>query len=55
MLRHTNDMWSNTVELFKVVSCLVDSNIAGHDPVTCVECSHLDTRPRGEVTTDIPV
>ena len=50
-----NKLYTERLELYQCVSCILDPNKPDHDKKTCTECSHLDTNAKGEVFVDIPL
>ena len=55
MLKFANQMFGERLELFQCTPCLIDPNQSNHDPLTCIECSHLNFEAKGEVSIDIPL
>ena len=50
-----NKLYTERLELYQCVSCILDPNKPDHDKRTCTECSHLDNTAKGEVFVDIPL
>ena len=50
-----NKLYTERLELYQCVSCILDPNKVDHDSKTCAECSHLDNSDKGEVFVDIPL
>ena len=55
LVKFSNDMYSEKLELFQTVPCLLDPNVAGHDNLTCSECSVLNQDAKGVVDMEIPL
>ena len=53
-LKIANQMFSERVELFTFVPCLIEDS-QSHNKLTCSECGHIDPLPQGEVEFDIPI
>ena len=51
----SNKMFSERVELFIHIPCLMQSDKEGHNKLTCPECGQFDPKPMGEVSFDIPI
>ena len=50
-----NKLYTERLELYQCVSCILDPNKPDHDSKSCAECGHLDTTAKGEVFVDIPL
>ena len=50
-----NQMFSERVELFTFIPCLIQEDNQSHNKLTCPECGHIDPLPQGEVEFDIPI
>ena len=50
-----NKLYTERLELYQCVSCILDPNKPDHDKKNCTECSHLDNSAKGEVFVDIPL
>ena len=50
-----NKLYTERLELYQCVSCILDPNKPDHDSNSCVECSHLENSAKGEVFVDIPL
>ena len=50
-----NKLYTERLELYQCVSCILDLNKPDHDSNSCAECSHLDNTAKGEVFVDIPL
>ena len=54
-IKISNKMFSERVELFTHIPCLIQSDKEGHNKLTCTECGQIDPKPMGEVSFDIPI
>ena len=50
-----NKMFSERMELYTYIPCLIQMDKEGHNKLTCPECGHFDRKPQGEVSFDIPI
>ena len=54
-LKVCNQMYSERMELYTYVPCLIQPDQPQHNRLTCEECGHLDESARGEVDVEIPL
>ena len=55
LMKVCNQMYSERMELYTSVPCIIQPDQANHNKLTCEECSHLDESARGEVDLEIPL
>ena len=55
LVKFSNQLYTERLELFQTVPCLLDPTIVGHDSLTCQECSILNQDARGIVDMMIPL
>ena len=55
MVKFSNEMYSERLELFQYVPCLLDPTLSDHDSLTCRECSVNNLDARGLVNMIIPL
>ena len=55
LVKYSNQIYSERLELFQTVPCLLDPTISGHDSLICQECSVLSQDARGVVDMMIPL
>ena len=48
-------MFSERIELYTHIPCLIQVDKEGHNKLTGPECGHFDPKPQGEVSFDIPI
>ena len=53
--KYGNKNFSDRMELFTYIPCLLQPDREGHNKFTCVECMESDTPALGEVDFDIPL
>ena len=51
----SNKIYSERMEIFTHVPCLMQPEQAGHNKAFCAECCESDKTPMGEVDFDIPL
>ena len=49
-----NKMYTDRMEIFTYIPCLIQSDKKGHIELSCLECADIDQAPMGEVDFDIP-
>ena len=54
-LKVCNQMYSERMEIYTYVPCLIQPDQPNHAKLTCEECSHLDESAKGEVDVEIPL
>ena len=54
-VKFCNEMYSERLELYQFIPCLLDPNKLDHDPISCPECSTLFDDSKGIVNVDIPM
>ena len=54
-LKVCNQMYSERMEIYTYVPCLIQPDQPKHAKLTCEECSHLDESTKGEVDVEIPL
>ena len=55
MVNVCNQMYSERMEIYTYVPCLIQPDQPNHSKLTCEECSHLDESAKGEVDVEIPI
>ena len=50
-----NQMYSERMEIYTYVPCLIQPDQPNHSKLSCEECSHLDESAKGEVDVEIPL
>ena len=53
-LKYSNMMYSERLELYSFIPCLIQPKQDNHNPLLCQECSHLAQGATGEVLIDVP-
>ena len=51
----SNKIYSERMEIFTHIPCLMQSDQPGHNKVFCAECCESIKAPMGEVDFDIPL
>ena len=55
VLQDCNQMYSECMEMFTCVRCLIQHDQPNHSKLTWKECGHLDESAREEVDVEIPI
>ena len=53
--KYGNKNFSDRIELFTYIPCMLQADTEGHNKFTCVECMRSDAPALGEVDFDIPL
>ena len=54
-VKFCNEMYTERLELYQFLPCLLDPTKLGHDSISCPECSILSNESRGIVDVNIPI
>lgn len=54
-VNYCNEMYSERLELYQFIPCLLDPNKTNHNSLTCPECSVVSDDARGIVDVNIPL
>ena len=54
-VKYCNEMYSERLELYQYIPCLLDPNKLNHDSILCPECSVISDDARGIVDINIPL
>ena len=55
LVKVCNQMYSERMEIYTYVPCLIQPDQPNHSKLSCEECSHLDESAKGEVDVEIPL
>ena len=48
-------MYSERMEIYMCIPCLIQPDQSNHSKLICEECGHLDESTRGEEDVEIPL
>ena len=54
-MKYVNKMYSEKIELYTYIPCIIQPDKADHNQLTCSECVVEDVCAKGEVDVDIPI